>query len=396
VHRTFVGDLDDPLVLIGVERPLQADQNIDLVQHALLGLALRAIFRMDLAVGERHGGALQRERLSIGVEPHGHGFAGPERHQQKIVRSWPGISATHGDRLVGEQPMWAAHNRVLELAVAGLLHDDLARRLAGVGGLLRHRRFYVAADPGGDHIGNVGGVAPLAQKMVGIGQRHEALRMFGSDKDPSRIVNADGVVGRRMHHEQRLAQMGDVIHQAVLFDIVDELALDGEGAARKRNVSLAVLLDGLDLFPEQAGDVRRVGRSRDSDDGLGLSDLAGRGQDRRTTETVADQDDGRLSRLAQKIGGAHQIGDIGGECRVGEIAFARSEPGEIEAQHADAFVCKRGRDTPCRQHILAAGEAMREQRVGLGLAVGQVERGGELHAAFTLELETFGAHGSVS
>ncbi len=36
---------------------------------------------------------------------------------------------------------------------------------------------------------------------------------------------------------------------------------------------------------------------------------------------------------------------------------------------------------------------MREQRVRQRLAVGQIERGGELMAAFAGELETFGGHG---
>ena len=105
---------------------------------------------------------------------------------------------------------------------------------------------------------------------------------------------------------------------------------------------------------------------------------------------------GALRRLAQMIGGAHEIGDVGGERRIGEIAFAGAEAGEVEPQHRDALGRQRHRDALGRQHVLAAGEAMREQRIGDRLAVRQIERGGKLMAAFARELETFGRHGAVS
>ena len=50
--------------------------------------------------------------------------------------------------------------------------------------------------PGRDDICNIGGVAPLAQEVVGVRERHEALWMLGGDEDARRIVDADGVVGR--------------------------------------------------------------------------------------------------------------------------------------------------------------------------------------------------------
>ena len=64
---------------------------------------------------------------------------------------------------------------------------------------------------------------------------------------------------------------------------------------------------------------------------------AGGGQNRGAAEAVADQDRGRFSGLAQMVGGPHEIGDVGGEGGVGEIAFAGAEAGEVEPQHRDAF-----------------------------------------------------------
>ena len=184
-------------------------------------------------------------------------------------------------------------------------------------------------------------------------------------------------------------------HQAVLGDVVEEFALDVEGTAGERDLDLAVLADVLDLVGEQAGDMGGIGGRGDGDDGLGVRNLPGGGEDRRAAEAVADQDRRRLSGFAQMIGGAHEIGDVGGKGRVGEIAFAGAEPREIEPQHRDALCGQRHRDALGRQHVLAAGEAMREQRIGERLALGQVERGRKLVAAFAVELETFGRHGDL-
>src|SRR5437660_151679 len=43
VHRTLVGDFHQPLALLGVERALHGDDPVDLVQHAIAGLAFPAI-----------------------------------------------------------------------------------------------------------------------------------------------------------------------------------------------------------------------------------------------------------------------------------------------------------------------------------------------------------------
>jgi len=67
-------------------------------------------------------------------------------------------------------------------------------------------------------------------------------------------------------------------HQAVLGDVVEEFAGDREGSPGQRDFHLAVLLDVLDVLLEEAGDMRGIGGGRDGDDGLGLGDLRGRGE----------------------------------------------------------------------------------------------------------------------
>src|SRR6185312_5273733 len=180
-----------------------------------------------------------------------------------------------------------------------------------------------------------------------------------------------------------------------LGDVVEKFAPDREGTAGERDLRLAVRADVLDMITEQARDMRGVRWRGDGDDGFRFRNLAGGGEDRRTAKAVADQDRGGLPRRPQTTGGADEIGDVGGEGRVGEIALARAEPGEVEAQRRDAPARQRDRNAPRRQHILPAGEAMRKQRVGRGLAVRKIKRGREPMAAFTFELELLGRHMSL-
>lgn len=139
--------------------------------------------------------------------------------------------------------------------------------------------------------------------------------------------------------------------------------------------------------------MRWIGRRRDGRDRPGFGDLPGGREDRGAAEAVADQDRWRLADAAQMIGGAHEIGDVGGEGRIGKIAFAGAEPGEVEAEHGDAPCGERNRDALGRQRVLAAGETVREQRVSRGLAVRQLQCGRELMATLAGELEALRCHG---
>ncbi len=195
-----------------------------------------------------------------------------------------------------------------------------------------------------------------------------------------------------MQHQQRLAQVAQALFELLRCDVVQEFLADAEGAARERDLDLALLLNVGDMLLEQTGDVPRIGRRRNRRDRARFRHLRRGGQHRRAAEAVADQDRGRLIHLAQVIRGRDQIGDVGGKRRVGELALARAEPGEIETQHRDAARRQCLRDALCRQIVLAAGEAVREQRERDRLTRGLVEQRGKLFAARIGKVEAFGRH----
>ena len=65
-----------------------------------------------------------------------------------------------------------------------------------------------------------------------------------------------------MHDQQRLVQFGDMRHQAVLGDVVEEFALDLERPSGELNLDLALGADVLDAILEQMRDMARDRRAR--------------------------------------------------------------------------------------------------------------------------------------
>src|SRR2546423_14850713 len=68
VHRTFVGDLEQPPPLLRVESAAQGDRPLDAVKHAVLGLAVCAVRGVDAGVIEPDRHPLERQRLALGIE----------------------------------------------------------------------------------------------------------------------------------------------------------------------------------------------------------------------------------------------------------------------------------------------------------------------------------------
>ena len=105
---------------------LEADHTIDVVDLAFFGLALRAIAGVDFLMPKPDLDPLQRDLLVVGVKPHGHRRAGAERREQEIVRSRSAVEPAGLDRLIGQQPVRAGDDFLLELTPARFAHHDAA------------------------------------------------------------------------------------------------------------------------------------------------------------------------------------------------------------------------------------------------------------------------------
>jgi len=91
---------------------------------------------------------------------------------------------------------------------------------------------------------------------------------------------------------------------------------------------------------------------------------------------VADEKLWRGVVLAEPPGGEPEVVEVGGEVGVGEIAFARTEAGEVEPEDADAVPIEFGRDAPGCDDVLGTCEAVSEQCKGVWRAGGKVEPAG--------------------
>ena len=287
--------------------------------------------------------------------------------------------------------MRPAQNLLLEFSIAGFAHKHSTNFDLRVAAL--RRRLEIALGPGGDHVRHIDCIALLAQQMIGAGQRHETLGMLGGQEYPRRIVDAHGIVSRRMEYQKRLAQIGHTLGDPLFGNIIKEFALDPERAPGQRHLDLALFADLVDLILEQAGDVRRIAGRGNGDHRARFRDAMRGRKHRRPAQAVTDQDRRRAVCFTQVIGGGDQVIDVRRKMRVGKIAFAGAEPGEIEAQHADAAHRQPLGNALGREVILAAGEAVREQSKGCRLAQRQIEQRRELFAFGIGKFEPLGAHG---
>jgi len=123
-----------------------------------------------------------------------------------------------------------------------------------------------------------------------------------------------------------------------------------------------------------------------------LRHLGGGREYRRAAEAVADEDCGRAGAAAKLVRGRDQIGDVGGKGGVGEFALARAEPGEVEAQHGDAERGQAVGNALGGLDVLAAGKAVRKQRVGARLLAGAVEQRGKLLSVGVGKIEALSGH----
>ena len=129
MHRTLLRDLEEPAALLVAQRTAEDQLPLDLIELAFLRLAVRAVGGMDARVAETDGDAVERPLLASRVQRDGYGRSGAERGQQVVVRAGAGVGAARIDRLVGNEPVPADEDLLLQARRAAVDGDRCHRAL---------------------------------------------------------------------------------------------------------------------------------------------------------------------------------------------------------------------------------------------------------------------------
>src|SRR5207237_7090551 len=97
-------------------------------------------------------------------------------------------------------------------------------------------------------------------EMIGVVERDEALGMPSCKKNRGRVVDPDGVVARRMEHDQRAAQRGDRRCQLLRGDVVEKFAANVELASGELHLGFTASIDFGTLAGKEMRNMRRIGR----------------------------------------------------------------------------------------------------------------------------------------
>ena len=183
---------------------------------------------------------------------------------------------------------------LLEFAAVRFAHQHQAFLDLRLGHDLR--LVEIAVGPGGDDVGHIDGVARfLLSRWSAPASETKLFGMLGGDENVRGIVDADQIVGRRMEHQQRLAQRGEAFVELLLRHVVKEFALDGERPPGQLHFDLALFLDRVDVLLEQAGDMGGIVGRGDGHHRARFGDAVRGGEHRAAAEAMADQDRRRAS-----------------------------------------------------------------------------------------------------
>src|SRR3954466_8123714 len=97
----------------------------------------------------------------------------------------------------------------------------------------------IGVRPGADDAGRAGGLVLAREQVVGAFQRNETAGVARGPEDLAGVGDADGVVGGRMHDQQRTTQGADLFAEICVADIFDEMTLESERLAADRERCLA-------------------------------------------------------------------------------------------------------------------------------------------------------------
>jgi len=171
--------------------------------------------------------------------------------------------------------------------------------------------------------------------------------------------------------------MRDPVGLRLFAAVVQEPPADAERPAADPHLGLPAGLDLRCRAGQQMCDVRWVAGRADGDDGGDLGDAFGGGEHGGAAEGVPDQQLGSAPPFPEVVGGGDQVLDRRAEGGVGELARGLAQTGQVEAEHTDAPAGQAAGDPGGGVAVLAAGEAVREQRDRCRVTVGEVQPPGQ-------------------
>ena len=195
-----------------------------------------------------------------------------------------------------------------------------------------------------------------------------------------------------MEDEERLAERGDLLVEPPLVEAVEEPRTERDAAAAEDDLRPPGRRQFGGEAQQRVAEVVRAGDGGDRRDEPRFGDASRRGERRRAAEAVADEERRREAAAAQEVGRGEDVGDVGREARFGEIPLAFADAGEVEPQARHAARRELARQPHDRLEVLAAGEAVREERRRALRPVGPLELADEPRAGSAGEPHRRRAH----
>ncbi len=222
--------------------------------------------------------------------------------------------------------------------------------------------------------------------------------MPGGPEDLAGVGDADGVVRRRVHHQQGPTQRPDALAQVGLPHVLEEVPTQRQRLAADQEGRLALGHDPLDQGVVVVLDVAGLERGGHTGHRLDPVDQVRRGDPRGPTEGVPHQQPDVASGLLQETDGLGGVVDLVGEGAVAPVALGVPQPEVVEAQHADPLAGQLLADPAGGRGVLAEGEPVGEDPPAPDPALRVVDQTGESGAAGAREPHAFchGAHGGRS
>src|SRR5690349_14454850 len=126
MDRTFSGDLDQLLPLLGGKVSGELKAKIDLIEQTSFCLAAFTILGMNAPVGEGDRNCLQGNLFPARIKPDGHRGAAAEGHEEIVIRPGGSIVSTNAHRFISLKVM-SSCNDFLEEASCVSTDNDLGR-----------------------------------------------------------------------------------------------------------------------------------------------------------------------------------------------------------------------------------------------------------------------------